>query len=231
MLWKIRKLWWTDANVCAWDPRITYEIMKRLLDVIVSALVLLATSPVWLFVAILIRLDSRGSVLFVQQAVGRYGRKFALYKFRSMYPGSKGADHQKAVLEDLKHKKPAAYDRLGAPLYKTSLTDKRRITRVGKYLRRCSLDELPQLWNVLRGEMSLVGPRPALPYEAMLHTEQQRARFQVRPGITGLYQVTARNRVPIEEMIRIDLEYIQRRSLLYDLWIIVRTPRAMLRGV
>jgi lipopolysaccharide/colanic/teichoic acid biosynthesis glycosyltransferase len=208
-----------------------YEITKRIIDVLASTLVLLVSAPICLVIAGLIKLDSSGPVLYVQQAVGKDGREFVLCKFRTMRVGSNNTNHRRAVIENMKERKPTGHDKQGWPIFKTSLIDEQSVTRVGRYLRRISLDEFPQFWNVVRGEMSLVGPRPALPYEAILYTEQQRERFQVRPGITGLYQVTARSRVPIEEMIRIDLQYIQRRSLACDLWIIARTPGAMLRGV
>lgn len=209
----------------------SYEVVKRVFDVSVSAFVLLAGAPLWLLSALLIKFSSPGPVLFVQPVLGKNGREFLLYKFRTMRVASNGADHHQALLQNMTQKKPTGHDRQGRPIYKTALVDERRITPVGRYLRRISLDEFPQLWNVLRGEMSLVGPRPSLPHEAALYREEQRQRLRVQPGITGLYQVTARNRVPIEEMIRIDLEYIRHRSFLYDLWIILQTSAAMFRGL
>jgi lipopolysaccharide/colanic/teichoic acid biosynthesis glycosyltransferase len=124
-----------------------------------------------------------------------------------------------------------AVDEQGRPVFKTAFVDASRITRVGAFLRRSSLDEAPQFWNVLRGEMSVVGPRPALPYEAELYDEGQRRRFSVKPGLTGLYQVSARNRVPIGEMVRLDLEYAERQSLWLDLIIMAKTPVAMFSGI
>jgi lipopolysaccharide/colanic/teichoic acid biosynthesis glycosyltransferase len=119
----------------------------------------------------------------------------------------------------------------GKPVYKTALVDQKRITRVGRLLRKSSLDELPQLWNIFRGDMSLVGPRPALPREVALYEQWQMQRFVVKPGLTGLYQVSARNHVPIDGMIRIDLQYIRSESFWADLRIILRTPFAMFRGL
>lgn len=208
-----------------------YEAAKRVFDLASSGLMLLVGAPLWLLIAALIKLDSPGPVLFVQPALGKDGRVFSLFKFRTMQLGSNGVDHQQAVVENMKQKKPTVFDREGRPIYKTSLSDDRRITRVGRYLRRLSFDEFPQFWNVLRGEMSLVGPRPALSYEAGLYNNDQKKRFQVQPGMTGLYQVISRNRVPIEEMIRIDLEYIRRRSFWLDLLIMLKTPIAMLKGM
>lgn len=192
---------------------------------------LLVGAPLWLLIAALIRADSKGPVFYVQPVLGKDGRIFSLYKFRTMHVGSTDLQAERAIHENIKARRPTALDRKGQPIYKTSLKDDRRITRSGKWLRRLSLDELPQCWNVLRGEMSLVGPRPALPYEASLYSDEQKGRFRVEPGITGLYQVTARNRVSIPEMIEIDLEYIKRQSFMVDLWIVIRTPLAMFRGL
>jgi lipopolysaccharide/colanic/teichoic acid biosynthesis glycosyltransferase len=211
--------------------RAAYETTKRAMDFLLSGALLLALSPLLLLIAALVKGDSKGPVLFAREVVGENGQTFRLYKFRSMQAGSENENHRRAVLENMTLRRPTQLDTGGNPIYKTSLVDSQRITRTGRFLRRTSLDELPQLWNVLLGQMSLVGPRPALPYEAELYDETQRERFLVKPGITGLYQVTARNRVPIEEMIRIDLEYVRNRSLSLDLWIMFRTPKAMFRGL
>jgi lipopolysaccharide/colanic/teichoic acid biosynthesis glycosyltransferase len=192
---------------------------------------LLVGAPLWLLIAALIKLDSEGPVFYVQSVLGKDGQVFSLFKFRTMHVGSDDLNEQRVIYENMKERRPTAFDREGRPIYKTSLKDDQRITRVGKYLRRLSLDEVPQFWNVLSGEMSFVGPRPALPYEALLYSDEQKRRFHVEPGITGLYQVTVRNRVSIPEMIEIDLEYIKRRSFMYDLWIVIRTPAAMFRGL
>jgi lipopolysaccharide/colanic/teichoic acid biosynthesis glycosyltransferase len=201
------------------------------MDLLFGGGLLFVSSPILLVIAALLKWDSEGPILFLRQVVGENGRTFNLYKFRTMRVGSENEDHRRAVVDNMTHGRPTQIDPQGYPIFKTSLVDSTRITRIGRFLRRTSLDELPQLWNVLAGDMSLVGPRPALPYEAELYDQQQRERLRARPGITGLYQVSARNRVSIEEMIRIDLQYIRKRSLWLDLWIMLRTPKAMLRGL
>ncbi|PYX63268.1 MAG: hypothetical protein DMG74_17650 [Acidobacteria bacterium] len=207
-----------------------YQVCKRMLDVVVSGVFLVLLTPVWLVLAILIKLDSTGPVFFVHPAVGRSGSEFVLYKFRSMLPASHIPDHIAHVESNLRRGESTCSDRMG-PIFKTALTDQSRITRIGRFLRCTSLDELPQVWNVFRGDMSLVGPRPALPYEARLYDEWQKQRFMVKPGMTGWYQVTARNRVPIQEMIRLDLEYVRNQSMALDLKILLRTPVAMFSGM
>jgi lipopolysaccharide/colanic/teichoic acid biosynthesis glycosyltransferase len=207
-----------------------YEIGKRIFDLVLSGVLLVLLAPVWLALAILIKLDSRGPVYYTQSVLGRDGAEFTMYKFRSMAPNSRREDHTADLERNFFERKPTGRDEKGA-IFKTVLTDESRITRVGRWLRRTSLDELPQMWNVLRGEMSLVGPRPALPEEAKLYDESQRARFAVRPGLTGLYQVTSRHRVPIEEMIQMDLEYVRRQSFWLDCKILLKTPAAMLSGI
>lgn len=179
---------------------------KRALDLIIT----LATAPIWLSVsgicAALIRADSVGPVLFKQQRVGRGGELFELYKFRSMVD-----------------------DPAGNPVF----PDDRRITRVGRILRRWSLDELPQLFNVIRGEMSLVGPRPTLEYQVERYDERQRGRLAARPGLTGLAQQKGRNALLWSDRIELDLEYIQRQSLGLDLALLLKTPLTVIaaRGV
>lgn len=213
------------------SPSRGYFFCKRLLDLVFSAVLLVALAPAWVIIALLIKLDSRGPVLFTQSAVGQHGDEFRLLKFRTMRPGSQQADHRADVLRNMRNNTPTAHDSEGRPIYKTALVDNTRITRVGRYLRKSSLDELPQLWSVFVGEMSLVGPRPALQWEAALYTPEQRRRFEAKPGMTGLYQVTARNRVPIAEMICIDLDYLIQRSLCLDLKLLAKTPFAMFSGL
>jgi lipopolysaccharide/colanic/teichoic acid biosynthesis glycosyltransferase len=210
---------------------IAYGVLKRLFDVLVSGTLLILFAPLWLLIALLIKLDSRGPVFFVQRAVGKDGRQFRMLKFRSMKPDSQDALHRADVVRNLKQKAPTAHDDQGRPVFKTALVDRTRITRMGNILRRTSLDELPQLWNVFVGEMSLVGPRPSLPWEVALYETWQRERLKVKPGMTGLYQITARNRVAVEEMVRIDIEYVRRRSLWFDLMLLARTPAAMFTGI
>ncbi len=211
-------------------PRPLFHASKCCFDFVFSGLLLLLLTPLYALLAVLIKLDSNGPVFFVQRVLGQNGSEFRQYKFRSMLPDSQSEDHVSYVERNVRRREPTSVDEKG-PIFKTALADRGRITFVGRFLRRGSLDELPQLWNIFRGEMSFVGPRPALPYEAGLYEEWQKQRFLEKPGLTGLYQVTARNRVPIEDMIRIDLEYIRRQSVWLDLKIILRTPSAMLSGL
>jgi exopolysaccharide biosynthesis polyprenyl glycosylphosphotransferase len=189
--------------------------LKRLLDLAVAAVTLLALAPLLLLIAAAIRLESAGPVVFRQTRVGRGGRHFTLFKFRSMVVDAE------ARLEALRHR-----NEVDGPIFK--MREDPRVTRVGRWLRRTSLDELPQLLNVLLGDMSLVGPRPAVPSEVAQYAAWQRARLEAIPGITGLWQVSGRSQLSFEEMVRLDIEYVERRSLLLDLAILLRTVPVVL---
>jgi lipopolysaccharide/colanic/teichoic acid biosynthesis glycosyltransferase len=189
--------------------------VKRAIDVGVSSLFLILASPLMLAVAIGIRLDSSGPAIFRQRRVGLDGREFTMLKFRSM-----GVDAEQR-LAGLAHLNAG-----GNQLIR--IQSDPRVTRLGAFLRRSSLDELPQLVNVLRGDMSLVGPRPQSPSEVALYSSRQRQRLGVRPGMTGLWQVMARDDPSFDEWVRLDLEYIQHWSLGLDLKILLRTPRIVL---
>ena len=193
----------------------TDDLLRRLLDVTLSIVALLLMLPVFALIAVAIRLDSPGSVLFTQRRVGKDGTEFPFFKFRSMYTDAENR------LDSLM----TTNDRNG-PVFK--MRHDPRITRVGQWLRRWSLDETPQLLNVLRGEMSLVGPRPGLPREIALYTPQQRARLSVTPGMTGLWQVSGRADLSFERSMQLDLEYITRRSFALNCVIILRTIPAVL---
>jgi exopolysaccharide biosynthesis polyprenyl glycosylphosphotransferase len=184
--------------------------IKRVFDVVVSSVIAFLAAPVMLVIALTIKLEDRGPVLYRQQRVGRDGRLFEMLKFRSMVVD---ADERLAALE-------AANERKG-PLFK--MDQDPRITRIGRFLRATSLDELPQLFNVLAGTMSLVGPRPALPREVAEFPEELNARHQVRPGITGLWQVEARDNPSFEAYIRLDLFYVQNWTLATDFFILLGT--------
>jgi exopolysaccharide biosynthesis polyprenyl glycosylphosphotransferase len=219
-----------DSDVRSAEPDaarlLSYRQVKRLLDVTVAALLLTCLSPLLALCALAIRLESAGPILFRQPRVGEGGRRFTMLKFRSMYTGAKAAPHREYAAAFIRGQ---ARPDQGAGVYK--LVDDPRVTRVGRWLRRTSLDELPQLWNVLRGEMSLVGPRPPIPYELEHYRPEHFRRLQVRPGITGLWQVSGRSRTTFEEMVALDLEYIKRRSLVLDLDILLRTiPTVLLRA-
>lgn len=191
---------------------------KRALDIALAALVLLLVTPAWLIIVLLIRATSSGPVLFRQSRVGLNGRSFTMLKFRTMYDGVSDEVHRRFITSLIVGQATGE----GTGSYK--LHGDVRVTPVGRWLRRTSFDELPQLVNVLRGEMSLVGPRPPLEYEVQNYAPWQRERLQMRPGITGLWQVSGRNRLSYVEMCRIDLEYLRDWSLRADLRIIFRTP-------
>jgi lipopolysaccharide/colanic/teichoic acid biosynthesis glycosyltransferase len=199
-----------------------YQVLSRVLDLIVAATILVLLSPLWLFIALLIRTTSPGPVLFRGPVIGRGGKPFTYYKFRSMIAGD-DVEHRRWLHGFVTRDTPC-----GDGSFK--LVDKRRVTAVGRVLRRLSLDEVPQLLNVLKGDMSVVGPRPPIPYEWELYDADARRRLAVKPGITGLYQVTGRSRVPFSRMLAIDLDYIRRRSLALDLWIMVRTAGTIISG-
>ncbi|HKG47708.1 MAG TPA: sugar transferase [Pyrinomonadaceae bacterium] len=204
------------------------RILKRTFDLIVAALAIVLLFPVWLLIALLIKLDSRGPVFYTQERVGMDGRLFLLYKFRTMQAGADPQLHREYQKAFIAGRAEANVGNDNKPTYKL-LTDP-RITRVGKLLRRTSLDEVPQLLNVLSGDMSVVGPRPPIPYEVEAYELWHRKRLDMKPGLTGLWQVSGRNRLPFEEMVRLDLFYIENWSLLLDLKIILRTGLVMLSG-
>lgn len=208
------------------------SISKRAIDLLGSVLLLIMLSPLLLFIALAIKVTSKGPVLFRQQRIGQYGKSFMFLKFRSMYENNDDTVHQEYVKKLIAGGAPcqmsAASD--GGPgIYK--LTKDKRVTPLGAYLRRSSMDELPQLLNVIRGEMSLVGPRPALGYEvAVYQTWHRRRVLEVKPGITGLWQVSGRCRLSFDEMVRLDLKYAKGWSPWLDIKILLRTPRAVWSG-
>lgn len=191
------------------------------MDLLGSVALLLVASPILLVTAVLVRLDSRGPALFIQERVGLAGRQFRVIKFRTMYVGSSADQHREHVSQQInKVDAEAARDGNGNSF---KLNGDARVTRVGRWLRRTSLDELPQLFNVLAGQMSLVGPRPPLPYELEHYEPWQFARLAVKPGITGLWQVSGRSRLSYRRMTELDVEYVERQSLGLDLRILLRT--------
>jgi lipopolysaccharide/colanic/teichoic acid biosynthesis glycosyltransferase len=189
----------------------------RALDLVVSALMLILLAPLMAALALAIAIDSRGPVLFRQRRVGRAQAPFMVTKFRTMHHGADHDVHRDYVLALIETAAPAP-----------KLSGDMRITRLGRMLRRTSLDELPQLWNVLRGDMSLVGPRPPIPYEVSSYPAHWLARFDVKPGITGVWQVSGRSQVSLEEMIEMDIDYARRRSVWLNLWTLVCTLPALL---
>ena len=209
------------------EPRAT-AIACRALDIVAATLLLLVLLPLLIAIAVLIRLDSPGWVIYRQERFGRRIKPFTVNKFRTMRTGADHETHRAFVLVLIKGDEDAA--RSGeSGLYKLGRADD-RITRFGAFLRRSSLDELPQLWNVVLGHMSLVGPRPPVAYEVEHYPANAFGRFAVKPGLTGLWQVNGRSETTFEEMIRLDLDYAQRRSLWLNLRILARTVPVVLRG-
>jgi lipopolysaccharide/colanic/teichoic acid biosynthesis glycosyltransferase len=206
----------------------TSSLLKRGIDLAVSGLGLVALLPFLGTLAVLIKLDSPGPAVFAQERIGLDGRPFVFYKFRSMYEGSAHEVHRKYI-QALIHGKPKATADPdgGGEVFK--LAKDMRVTRIGRIIRRLSLDELPQLLNVLRGEMSLVGPRPAINYEVDMYKDWYKRRFAVLPGITGLWQISGRSERTFEEMIELDLKYVDNWSLLRDVEIIFRTFLVVIR--
>jgi lipopolysaccharide/colanic/teichoic acid biosynthesis glycosyltransferase len=193
---------------------------RRAFDLLAAVALLAVLLPVLLVVAILVKLDSPGPVLFRQRRVGKGLRPFTVLKFRTMASGASSEAHSRYIAE------LAQGRHRGSELELRKLTDDPRVTRLGRVLRRLSIDELPQLLNVIAGSMALVGPRPAIEYELDHYEPAHFARFEVRPGITGLWQVSGRSRVGFKEMLDLDVEYAETESFVSDLKILARTPRA-----
>jgi len=215
------------------DSQRVPRTLKRTIDVLGSIFALFLCSPVSLLIALAIKLTSRGPVLFRQVRVGQHGTLFTLLKFRSMYVNNDDGNHKEYVrklIAGTATKQPASrHNDCREGVYK--LTEDARVTPVGAFLRRSSFDELPQFFNVLKGEMSLVGPRPSLPYEVAAYDLWHRRRLlEAKPGITGLWQVNGRNRIKFDEMVRLDLAYARTWSPWLDIKILLRTPRAILEG-
>ncbi|MEW6211371.1 MAG: sugar transferase, partial [Acidobacteriota bacterium] len=204
------------------------RLLKRTMDVAVAGLLFLATWPFWIALAVLIKRESRGPVLLKQERVGMDGKVFLMYKFRSMRDGADDGQHRE-IMTRMIQGEDVNQGTEEEPIY-GKVKDDPRLTRVGSWMRRYSIDELPQVINVIKGEMSVVGPRPPLAYEAREYRDWHRARFHVRPGITGLWQVSGRNRLHFEEMVRLDIFYIENWSPLLDLKIMLKTVPVMLRG-
>jgi lipopolysaccharide/colanic/teichoic acid biosynthesis glycosyltransferase len=205
------------------------DVSCRVLDIVGSAVLLVCTSPLLALLAVAVRLDSPGPAIFRQERIGRGGKPFTVNKFRSMTVGAAHDRHREFVVKLIKGEAPehdtpppAHPDQEEPSLYYKMIADP-RVTRVGRLLRRSSFDELPQLWNVLRGDMSLVGPRPPIRYEVEHYPADWFERFAVKPGITGLWQVSGRSTVTLDEMVRLDIEYAQRRTVWLNVSILART--------
>jgi exopolysaccharide biosynthesis polyprenyl glycosylphosphotransferase len=189
----------------------SYNVIKRILDILGAVFGLLLLSPLLLIVAIIIKIeDPKGNILFKQKRIGKNGEEFYMYKFRSMVTNAE------ELLDSLMHRNETT----GA-MFK--MKEDPRVTKIGKFIRKTSIDELPQLWNVLKGEMSLVGPRPPLPREVDEYSSYDHQRLLVTPGCTGLWQVSGRSNLGFEEMVELDLKYIQNRTIIYDIKLILKT--------
>ncbi|TFE22636.1 sugar transferase [Cohnella luojiensis] len=193
-----------------------YIIVKRIVDILISAGGILLYLPVFIVIAILIKLeDTKGTIFFKQVRVGKNGKPFNIYKIRSMVPNAE------ELLPELAEK-----NEVKGAMFK--IKDDPRVTRLGKFIRKTSIDEFPQLWNVLKGDMSLVGPRPSLPREVEQYSLYDSQRLVVTPGCTGLWQVSGRNELHFKDMVELDLYYIQRRNLFFDIKLILKTFRVIL---
>ncbi len=224
------------------QSRRMYYIAKRCLDVVTAALLLILLSPVLLVIAILVKIDSPGPVIFSQKRVGCKCRftggmmryqicTFTFYKFRTMHNKADERAHREFIEAYIRNDYEKMLSMQKGPVENGNhfkLNGDRRITHLGKILRKTSLDELPQLWNVLKGDMSLVGPRPAIPYEVSMYETWHHQRLFAIPGMTGLWQTTARNSVRFDDMVNLDIEYIKNQSFWLDIKILLLTPIAVL---
>ncbi len=206
------------------SDRRLYEVSKRLFDLVCALILLVLLSPILLAIAIAIKLDSPGPVIFVSPRAGRYGKSFAFYKFRSMYAG---VDHLAAHREFVKdylngNNSNGTHDGNGNHIFKPTVI-RQGVTPVGRWLRRTSLDELPQLFNILKGDMSFVGPRPPMPYELAYYQDWHMRRLDVLPGLTSLAQINGRSSLPFDKGVSYDIEYIEQRSFWLDLQILWQT--------
>jgi lipopolysaccharide/colanic/teichoic acid biosynthesis glycosyltransferase len=208
------------------SQQVVRDAAKRALDILGSSVLLIALAPVFAVVSALVKITSRGPVMFPQERIGTGGQPFTMMKFRTMHVNADPKIHQQYV-ENFIQSSGAS----GSSDKVFKIVDDPRITSIGHFLRRSSLDELPQFWNVLKGEMSLVGPRPPLPYEVARYKNWHRRRvLEAKPGITGLWQVTGRSRTTFDDMVRLDLRYAKRYSVWTDLKILMATPKAVISG-
>ena len=196
--------------------RFVFHSMKRLFDILAATCGIVILSPLMIIIAVLIKAEDHGPVFYKQVRVGKNGKTFKMYKFRSMFVN---ADK---MLDKLKEQND-----VDGPMFK--MKDDPRVTKIGHFIRKHSLDELPQFLNVLKGDMSLVGPRPPLPSEVAEYSEYDKQRLLVIPGCTGLWQVTERNEVGFNEMVQLDIQYIKRASFMFDLWIIWKTVEIVIK--
>ena len=202
---------YNNVNYTEYKKSKLYEITKRLMDILLSLISIIFLMPIFIIVAIAIKIeDPKGKIIFTQERNGVYPTTFKMYKFRSM------VHNAEELLEELNNQ-----NELTGPVFK--MKEDPRITKVGKFIRKTSIDELPQLFNILKGDMSLVGPRPPIPREVEKYTEYQLQRLSVKPGLTCIWQVSGRNSIDFEQWIELDLQYIRERSILLDTKLIFKT--------
>lgn len=202
---------YNNANYTEYKKSKLYEITKRLMDILLSLIAIIFLMPIFIIVAIAIKIeDPKGKIIFTQERNGVYPTTFKMYKFRSM------VHNAEELLEELNNQ-----NELTGPVFK--MKEDPRITKVGKFIRKTSIDELPQLFNILKGDMSLVGPRPPIPREVEKYNEYQLQRLSVKPGLTCIWQVSGRNSIDFEQWIELDLQYIRERSILLDTKLIFKT--------
>jgi lipopolysaccharide/colanic/teichoic acid biosynthesis glycosyltransferase len=210
-----------------WLRRAARDTAKRLLDIGGGLACLMVLLPAFIVIAALVKLTSQGPIFHRQVRVGLRGRPFTMFKFRTMYENADERVHEEYVTQFIQSTVTTDFDRTSV----FKIVNDKRVTPIGRFLRRSSLDEVPQFWNVLKGQMSLVGPRPPLPYEVACYKRWHRRRlFEAKPGITGLWQVTGRSRTTFEDMVRLDLRYANRHSFWTDLKLLLATPRAVVSG-
>lgn len=205
------------VNAYAAEPHFGYDFMKRTLDIVCSLIAIIVLSPVFIITAAAIKLTSPGKCIYTQIRVGKNGRYFTIYKFRSMYVDS---EERLAELQKFNEK--------DGPIFK--MKNDPRITPVGHFIRHFSIDELPQLFNILRGDMSIVGPRPALPQEVAEYSHADSIRLAVKPGLTCIWQVSGRSNLDFKEWMKLDREYIVKRNFLFDILLILKTIPVVLKG-
>jgi lipopolysaccharide/colanic/teichoic acid biosynthesis glycosyltransferase len=205
-----------------------YQCWKNILDRALAFIALVISSPLLVLITVIIRLDSPGDPLFRQDRVGKDGRRFLLYKFRSMYIDHDDTEYYKAI------EKYVSEDVITSPHKNGDGEEGKahdpRVTRFGRLLRKTNLDELPQFFNILKGDMSFVGPRPMIPFMVEMYEDHHKESFKIKPGLTGLWQASGRKKLSFEDMIRLDIDYIEKQSLLLDIKIILRTVFTVLRG-
>ncbi len=204
-------------TIQAEDEKVFYEFLKRIIDILMSVLSLIVLSPVFIIIAIAIKLDSSGPIVYSQTRVGKNGKHFKMFKFRSMIINAE------EMLTELK-----PMNEMDGPMFK--IKEDPRITRIGRFIRRTSIDELPQLINILRGEMSIVGPRPSLPSEVKEFESWMMERFVVKPGLTCFWQVSGRNNIPFHKWMELDIKYVKERNLWLDVKLVFKTIKVVIKG-